>query len=91
MPKLGPGSLRDTKWQAAEYRRLMGKDAAERQRVRTCDCEPQRVFIGRFPKIVHAPHCRKFKAWMEDRHKSEATHASAAAHAEAIKRSARDE
>jgi len=86
--KLGPGTLRDTKWQEEEYRRQMGDAAAERQRVADCDCEPQRVFFGRAPRIVHAKHCRKFRAWMEGRHKNAAAHASAAAHADAIKRSA---
>jgi len=76
--KIHPDSLRDTEWQAEEYERQMGHEAALRQEIATrkargeCTCRPK--VIRRWEddakdwvyRTLHQPGCIKHKPWMDE-------------------------
>jgi hypothetical protein len=64
--RLAEGSTRDLDWQLAEYRRLMGDEAAERQMraAGQCTCRARTVKTGDGYRRVHDQDCTKWKNWM---------------------------
>lgn len=78
--KLAAGTIRDTAWQLAEYKRLMGKEAAERQERAAklergdCVCAHRTFRTSAGYRTVHHRDCVKWKPWMEEHmHRMEKT------------------
>ncbi len=70
--RLATNTHRDTDWQAQEYRRLMGDEAADRQereaKLERGECTCHRVTIktrGVF-RTIHERSCTKWKPYMEE-------------------------
>jgi len=87
--KLAVGSFRDHDWQAEEYRRQMGEEAAERQRSAlpgACICHKRTLKTGHGYRTIHTRSCPKYKDWMNEYQANLDAQASAAAHAAAARR-----
>src|SRR5262252_6052618 len=87
--KLAVGSFRDHDWQAEEYRRQMGEEAAERQRAAlpgACICHKRTLKTGHGYRTIHTRSCPKYRPWMEEYQPNESTRLAAEAHAAAAHR-----
>jgi hypothetical protein len=70
--RLAASSGRDSAWQLAEYKKAMGKEAAERQRLASakergdCTCRRRTLRTRGEYRTIHERSCSKWKEWMEE-------------------------